>query len=503
MIGPGDVLRQKYRIEQQLGQGGMAVVFAATHLTLQQRVAVKLLKPGSTREPEVIERFLREARAASRLESAHVARVFDVETLDDGTPFIVMELLDGCDLAALVRQRTLAPAEAVGYVREACDAIAEAHALGIIHRDVKPANLFLSRKRTGESVVKVLDFGISKLIEDTRITEVQVGMGSAEYMSPEQMRSAGDVDGRTDVWSLGVTLYELLTGHTPFHADTVGNVLAAVLARPPVPPRQYRPDLSADLEALILRCLEKEPDKRFATVMDLSAALAPFAAPAMPSAFAPARPSFASVPAAASAFAPAPPPSAPARTLLSAHGGPAPAPSIQPAPPSSAQPAPAPPAQPAPAPPAPAPRGFSPMAGVAIGLAALIVVIIAFGLGRGRGSPPADRFKLEADTLIDNQKKLTWQRRPASAAMDWAAARAHCQRVGGGYRLPTTDELQSLLDVTTIEPPLDPESFPTTAIDVFWSGSAAGPGAAWAVHFSNGRTAESAVSARNRVRCVR
>lgn len=440
MAAPGDILRQKYRLEELLGQGGMAVVHAATHLTLQQRVAIKLLKPGTPRQPEVIERFLREARAASRMEGLNVARVLDVETLDDGTPFIVMELLDGCDLAALVRRRQLSCAEAVGYVREACQAIAEAHALGIIHRDVKPANLFLAKKRTGEPVIKVLDFGISKLSEDTRITEQHTGMGSAEYMSPEQMRSAGDVDGRTDVWSLGVTLYELVTGRTPFHADTVGNVLAYVLARDPAPPRQHRPDLPAGLEAVILRCLEKDPAKRYPTVAALSAALAPFATAAAPAG-------------------------------------------------STA---------------APAKRGISPIAGVSIGIAALIVLIIAFGLGRGRGSPPApDRFTLEADTLVDHEKKLTWQRHPASSAMDWSSARSHCLRVGGGYRLPTAEELKSLVQVTTTSPPLDPESFPTSAIDVFWSGTNAGPGAAWAVHFSTGRTAESVVSARNRVRCVR
>jgi serine/threonine-protein kinase len=414
----------------------MAVVFAAMHLHLQQRVAIKLLKPGTPREPEIIERFLREARAAGRLDGPHVARVLDVDTLEDNTPFIVMELLEGCDLAQLLKQRPLSPVEAVTYVREACQGIAEAHALGIIHRDVKPANLFLAKRRTGEPVIKVLDFGISKLLEDTRITEQQVGMGSAEYMSPEQMKSAADVDARTDVWSLGVTLYELCTGRTPFHADHVGGVLTAVLTKPPATPQQWRPDLPPGLAAVILRCLEKDPQRRYASVAELSNALAPFATASAPNADAPS-----------------------------------------------------------------AGRTLSPMAGVAIALVALIVAIVAFGLGRG--GPPPERFKLDTETLLDAETKLTWQRHPAAAAMDWNAARQHCQRVGGGHRLPTIEELKGLLVVTTREPPLDPASFPTTAIDVYWSSTTAGPGAAWAVHFSNGRTAETAVTARNRVRCVR
>jgi serine/threonine protein kinase len=455
-VGPGDVLRQKYRLEQCIGQGGMAVVFAATHLHLQQRVAIKLLKPESPREPEVLERFLREARAASRLEDPHVARVLDVDAIEDGTPFLVMEHLEGCDLAQLVHQRALAIPEAVGYVREACQAIAEAHALGIIHRDVKPANLFLARRRSGDPIIKVLDFGISKLLEDTRITEQQVGMGSAEYMSPEQMRSAADVDGRTDVWSLGVTLYELCTGRTPFHAEGVGAVIAAVMAAAPIPPRQHRPDLPPGLDAVILRCLEKDPQRRFASVEELSAALAPFAG------------------ASVAMLAPAPHraslPSAPAL------------PQAKPASP---------------------PAWKSPLAGVAAGIVALIVVIVAFGVGRGSGGPAPERYKLEADTLLDTQTKRTWQRRPAAGSMDLAGARAHCARLGGGYRLPSLAELQGLFAVTLTDPPLDPVSFPTSAIDVYWTSAESGPGMAWVVHFSTGRSTETPVTSRNRVRCVR
>ncbi len=272
----GAVIRQKYRIERTIGRGGMAVVFEATHLLLSQSVALKVLRPDIPRGPGVVDRFLREARAASRLQGPHVARVLDVDAFEDGSPFIVMELLQGTDLLALLGQRRLSAREAVSYVRQACEALAEAHAMGIIHRDVKPANLFLVQGRSGEGTIKVLDFGISKVVEDTRLTAENVGMGSAEYMSPEQIRSAKDVDPRSDIWSLGVTLYELLTGHTPFHESTTSAVLAAVLTRPAPQPRHHRPDLPAGLEAIVMRCLEPEPAKRFGSVTELSQALLPF-----------------------------------------------------------------------------------------------------------------------------------------------------------------------------------------------------------------------------------
>ena len=444
----GDVVRHKYQIERLIGQGGMAVVFSAVHLHMQQRVALKLLRPEAPRDPAIIERFVREARAAGRLQGPHAARVIDVDAHDDGTPFIVMEYLEGSDLLALLRQRTLGVAEAVGYVREACEAIGEAHALGIIHRDVKPANLFLSHTRVGPPIVKVLDFGISKVLEDTRITEEHVGMGSAEYMSPEQMRSAADVDARSDVWSLGVTLYELCTQQTPFHADGVGAVIAAVLTRDPAPPRQHRPDLPPGLDAVILRCLDRNPAHRFSSAAELSLALAPYGGP------------------------------------------PAPAPAIAPAatPPGGAR--------------------IPPLAFVAAAVGALIVLIIAFGLGSGKGGgapaakPKRERFQIDGDTVVDNETRLVWQRRPAPQAMDWSSARAHCAR-SGGYHLPEIEELRSLIAILNAVPPLDPENFTAEPIDVFWSASPAGPGAAMVVHFSKAHSASSVVSARNRVRCVR
>ena len=275
----GSVVRGKYRVERLLGEGGMGMVLGAWHELLGQRVALKVLRPDLVANPGLLERFKREAQAASRIRSDHVARVIDVDALADGTPFMVMEYLEGQDLAALL-QSPLPYRTAIEYVLQACDAIAEAHALGIIHRDIKPANLFLTRTREGKPLVKVLDFGISK-IEKTdsgnpaTVTKTSAVMGSAVYMSPEQMLSARDVDARTDIWSLGVTLYELCTGDVPFLGETLPQVCALVMNKPPPPPRTLRPDLPAELEVVILRCLDKDRDARFASVAELCWALAP------------------------------------------------------------------------------------------------------------------------------------------------------------------------------------------------------------------------------------
>jgi serine/threonine-protein kinase len=281
-LAPGTVLQGKYRVEHVLGEGGMGIVVAAVHLGLDQRVALKMLRPELRRMPEVVERFQREARAASKIEGAHVAKVLDVGALDDGTPFMVMEHLEGHDLSSVRRGGIpLLPALAASYVIEACEAIAEAHGLGIIHRDVKPANLFLAKKRSGKTEIKVLDFGISKLggpgEADSALTGSAVAMGSAEYMSPEQMLSARDVDTRADIWSLGVCLYELCTARGPFAGASLGDTCAKVIHGAPAPPRGLVPELPPGLEAIILRCLDKDPTKRFASAADLAVALVPFA----------------------------------------------------------------------------------------------------------------------------------------------------------------------------------------------------------------------------------
>jgi serine/threonine-protein kinase len=280
-IGVGSILRGKYRVDSVLGVGGMGMVLGARHLRLDQRVAIKVLLPEMLAHPEVVERFGREARAASRIDNDHVARVTDVDTLEDGSPFLVMEYLEGRDLS-FVRGAgvPLPPSRAVDVVLQACDAIGAAHALGVVHRDLKPANLFLARRRDGTERVKVLDFGISKLIEPggaAGVTKTSAIMGSAEYMSPEQMLSSRDVDGRTDVWALGVVLFELCTAKAPFPGETLPQVCAQVLTQPAPRPTEIAPEIPAGLEVVILRCLEKDRDRRFGTAAELAAALVPFA----------------------------------------------------------------------------------------------------------------------------------------------------------------------------------------------------------------------------------
>ncbi|AUX41844.1 protein kinase [Sorangium cellulosum] len=286
-VAEGQVLSGKYRVERILGQGGMGVVLAAMHEHLHQRVAIKLLHPGAS--AELVERFEREARAAVRLKSEHVARVLDVGTLETGAPFMVMEYLEGSDLQQTLRDRgPLEVEEAVGYVLEACEAIAEAHAAGIIHRDLKPANLFLTRGADGSDMVKVLDFGISKALADPSaaggepalgLTRTAMVLGSPLYMAPEQMRSARSVDARADIWSIGAVLYQLLTCRVPFEATSLSELILMINGDPPPPPSTHRPDLPPGLEAAILRCLEKDTAKRFRSVAELASAIVDFGPP--------------------------------------------------------------------------------------------------------------------------------------------------------------------------------------------------------------------------------
>ena len=278
----GQVLAGKYRVERLLGAGGMGVVVAARHLRLaDQPVAIKFLQRSALSNRDAVERFQREAHAMSLLRSDHVVRVNDVDALPDGTPYMVMEYLQGEDLGAVLRQwPRLAVGDAVAFVLQACEAVAEAHANGIVHRDIKPQNLFLTTAVDGSPRVKVLDFGISKMGGTAEpalsLTESNAVMGSPLYMSPEQLRSTRSADARSDIWALGAVLYELLTGQPPYNAESAPALYAKMLEERPAPPHTLRPDMPVDLSHVVLRCLERDPGARFQSAAELASALEPF-----------------------------------------------------------------------------------------------------------------------------------------------------------------------------------------------------------------------------------
>ncbi|MBX3223798.1 MAG: serine/threonine protein kinase [Labilithrix sp.] len=276
----------KYVVDRLIGSGGMGLVVAARHEALGELVAIKLLRPKAAGDKVHSERFSREARAIIKIKSEHVVRVLDAGTLDDsGAPYIVMEYLIGKDLAAILREEgPMYPSRAADLMLQVCEAVASAHAVGVVHRDLKPSNFFVTQRADGTTLVKVLDFGISKAIGqegvvDPNLTETQAVFGSPTYMSPEQIRSAKHVDHRSDIWSLGVALYELLTGKLPFAADNVAGLLASIVADPPFFPRGFAPNLPQELEALLLACLQKDPKQRVQSVVELACRLAAFATP--------------------------------------------------------------------------------------------------------------------------------------------------------------------------------------------------------------------------------
>jgi eukaryotic-like serine/threonine-protein kinase len=281
LVREGTVLAGKYRVERVLGAGGMGVVVAAMHMQLRRRVAVKFALPAMAALSGAAERFMREARVVAQLGSEHVARVLDLGTLESGEPFLVMEFLEGRDLAAVIQNQGPLPLDvAVDYILQACDAIAEAHSKGIIHRDLKPQNLFLTHRPGGRPLVKVLDFGIAKMhsgVEEASLTGTGDVLGSPVYMAPEQMRSSRDVSERVDVWALGVILYELITARTPFESDSTPGLCLMITQEPPRPMTELRPGLPFGLTTVVSRCLEKDPTRRFANASELASALSPFA----------------------------------------------------------------------------------------------------------------------------------------------------------------------------------------------------------------------------------
>ncbi|MBX3188045.1 MAG: protein kinase [Labilithrix sp.] len=296
-VRPGDVIAGKFQIERLLGEGGMGYVVAARHLQLGQMVALKFMR-DEVCTPDYKSRFLREARNTVRLKSKHVSRVLDVGSLDSGSPYMVMEYLEGTDLSDLLHKRGPVPVnEACEYVLQACEAIYEAHGHGIVHRDLKPANLFLTRGQGGEPVVKVLDFGVSKVLDlgidddtspggrprhdhpDSVVTKATDLLGSPSYMAPEQIISARDADPRSDVWSLGVILFRLVSGKAPFQATSLGELIQSIMHGPIPNLRDAKPDVPAGLEHVVARCMERDRDRRLNDVSELARLLAPYAGP--------------------------------------------------------------------------------------------------------------------------------------------------------------------------------------------------------------------------------
>jgi len=299
-LKPGGIVGGKFRVDRVLGEGGMGIVVAATHLQLGQTVALKCMRPEVV-SPSYLKRFMREARASVKLKSQHAARVIDVGAFEDGMPYIVMEYLEGQDLSELLKQRGRLPVhEAVEYILQACEAIGEAHSYGIVHRDIKPANLFLAQGPGGAPTIKVLDFGVSKILDldaqgddtnpggrmrdgrplranDSVVTRVTDLLGSPSYMAPEQVLNASAADTRSDIWSVGVILFKLVCGRGPFTAESLGELVQQVMKNRIPTVGELLPDCPPGFSEVVAKCLERDRLKRFADIPELARALAPYA----------------------------------------------------------------------------------------------------------------------------------------------------------------------------------------------------------------------------------
>ena len=283
-IAPGVVLEGKYLVGRIIGAGAVGIVFEAKNVELDETVAIKCLRPEMLVDSAMVGRFAREAKAAAAIKSEYVATVHDVGTTEDGAPYIVMEYLEGKDLGAAVLEGGVLPARtAVEYALQCCEALAVAHAKGIVHRDIKPENLLLTERAGGMRIVKVLDFGISKTALTGSIFQNELPivktvnlMGTPLYMSPEQVRVSDSVDVRSDIWSLGMVIYEILTGRTAFNGQSITEICAQIIESPPDPIELHRNDLPSGLVEVIAKCLQKDVTRRYQNVAELALALMPF-----------------------------------------------------------------------------------------------------------------------------------------------------------------------------------------------------------------------------------
>jgi eukaryotic-like serine/threonine-protein kinase len=274
----GDVVADRYRVGPVIGAGGMGIVYKARHIPLGTWVALKVIRPDIAQNSSLWRRFAREARALGALHNKHVVRVHDSGTLPSGLRYMVMELLQGTDLRRLLAEHgAMTPAQAVDYVLQVCSALGDAHRLHIIHRDIKPENIFLATIRACEPTIKLLDFGVARFQDDAgQLTVPGRGVGSPRYLSPEQLQNPNAVDQRSDIWGVGLLLYELMTGWSPFEGMNTAQICLAICQGPIPPIESLRRDLPSELSAIIRRCLEVDPAARFQSADDLVAALEPF-----------------------------------------------------------------------------------------------------------------------------------------------------------------------------------------------------------------------------------
>jgi serine/threonine-protein kinase len=270
----GRTIDQRYRVEALLGEGGMGLVYRVTHTRLNKPLAIKVLRRENTRDPEVLARFRREAESASGIGHQHIVDIHDFGELEDGSTYFVMECLQGLDLIdAIDVAHRMPEARALHIAIQLCQALGAAHDAGIIHRDLKPENVFLVERNDTKDFVKVLDFGIAKVANGPkRLTRAGEVLGTPHYMSPEQCEGDG-VDHRTDVYALGVLLYEMVTGHVPHDADTMMGILTKQMYEDPIPPTVRVPQISEHVEQVIMRCLEKKPEQRYQTMHEIEADL--------------------------------------------------------------------------------------------------------------------------------------------------------------------------------------------------------------------------------------
>ncbi len=293
-VAVGDLVAGKYRVEERIGSGAMGVVFAARHVELGERVALKFLNPIYGENEQARSRFSREAKNTFSLKSEHVARVLDVGKLDTGEPYIVMEFLEGRTLRAHVEERGRLPREeSISIVSQICEGVADAHARGIVHRDLKPENVFLTKLVSGSSLVKVLDFGISKVTEESRAAAKKDGIGSSNrelaitahdqvlgtprFMAPEQVRKSGVASTESDVWSLGVIAYWLFCGEYPYDGGSPQRTLVMLMGDEVAKDIEtVAPDLDPALARLVMKCLARTPESRFKDADALRRALRPF-----------------------------------------------------------------------------------------------------------------------------------------------------------------------------------------------------------------------------------